>query len=49
MDINKREFYILLPLVICTLFFGLYPLILLNPMHASVYNIVSILNPLLVY
>jgi len=48
-DINKREFFVLLPLFLCTLFFGLYPLFILNYFHGSVYNIVSILNPLLIY
>jgi len=35
-DINKREFYIFSPLILGTLFMGLYPEIFLNSFHISV-------------
>jgi proton-translocating NADH-quinone oxidoreductase chain M len=35
-DITRREFYILLPLIIFTLFFGIFPQILLDTLHTSV-------------
>jgi NADH-ubiquinone oxidoreductase chain 4 len=42
-DISRREFYLLLPLLIGTLFFGFFPNIILNTLHTSVsallYNI----------
>jgi proton-translocating NADH-quinone oxidoreductase chain M len=48
-DINKREFFVILPLVFTTFFFGLYPVIILSPIHGSVYNLITILNPGLIY
>ena len=48
-DLNKREFFVLLPLILSTLFFGIYPIVLLNPMHTSVYNVITLLNPLILY
>jgi NADH:ubiquinone oxidoreductase subunit 4 (subunit M) len=36
MDLNKREFYIFLPLVLGTLLMGLCPKFFLNPIHLSV-------------
>lgn len=38
-DITKREFYVLLPLIFFTLFLGIYPQLILDPMHASVLKI----------
>lgn len=38
-DITRREFAVLLPLIFLTLFLGVYPQILLDPMHASVIKI----------
>ena len=35
-DLNIREFLIFLPLLIATLFVGIYPDVLLNPIHSSV-------------
>jgi len=35
-DLNKREFYIFLPLIIGTLVMGVYPKIFLNPIHMSI-------------
>jgi proton-translocating NADH-quinone oxidoreductase chain M len=44
-DIEKREFFIFLPLLIGTLVMGIYPDIFLNPMHISINNLVdSIIN-----
>jgi NADH-ubiquinone oxidoreductase chain 4 len=39
-DINKREFYILLTLVIATVIFGIYPNIILDGLH---YNVSSLI------
>ena len=42
-DINRREFYILISLLIPTILFGILPNILLNPLHTTIstllYNI----------
>jgi proton-translocating NADH-quinone oxidoreductase chain M len=40
-DIGRREFYVLLPLVILVFFLGIYPDLILNPLHASVLNLVA--------
>jgi NADH-quinone oxidoreductase subunit M len=40
-EINRREFFILLPLVICTIWMGVYPEIFLDTMHISVSSILS--------
>jgi len=48
-DINKREFFAILPLIFATFFFGLYPIIILSPIHSSIYNLLTILNPGLIY
>jgi proton-translocating NADH-quinone oxidoreductase chain M len=40
-DINKREFYIFLPLVLATLFVGIYPEIFLMPMNVSIISLVE--------
>ena len=40
---NKREVAVLSPLVICTLWMGIYPEIFLDVMHASVSNILEII------
>jgi proton-translocating NADH-quinone oxidoreductase chain M len=48
-DLNKREFFIFLPLICATLFFGVYPVILLDPIHTSAYHVTTQLNPLLFY
>lgn len=42
-DLNKREFFVLLPLIIGTLILGLLPDIFLIPLHTSVGNLVEIL------
>lgn len=39
-DINKREFLLLLPLLICTLFFGIIPNYILDFLHISVLNLI---------
>jgi NADH:ubiquinone oxidoreductase subunit 4 (subunit M) len=41
-DINKREAYIFLPLILGTIVIGLYPEIFLNSMHMSVNMLVEI-------
>jgi len=38
-DINNREFSILLPLILCTIWMGLYPEIFLDTFHISITNI----------
>jgi len=38
-DVTRREFYVLLPLIFFTLFLGVYPQLLLDPIHASVIKI----------
>jgi proton-translocating NADH-quinone oxidoreductase chain M len=40
-EINKREFSILIPLVFCTIWVGVYPEIFLDTMHISVTNILT--------
>jgi NADH-quinone oxidoreductase subunit M len=40
-DINKREFYTFLPLILGTLIMGIYPEIFLNPMHMSVNTLIE--------
>jgi len=44
-DINKREFFVFLPLIIGTLYLGLYPEVFLTSLHSSVVNLVEIINP----
>jgi len=43
LDMNKREVAVLFPLVICTLWMGIYPEIFLDVMHVSVSNILEII------
>ena len=43
-DINKREFFTLLPLIIGTLIMGIYPDIFLTPIHFSVNTLVEQIN-----
>jgi proton-translocating NADH-quinone oxidoreductase chain M len=40
-EINKREFLILLPLVFCTIWMGIFPEIFLDTIHVSVTNILT--------
>lgn len=35
-DINRREFFLLISLLLPTMIFGIYPNILLNPLHTSI-------------
>jgi NADH-ubiquinone oxidoreductase chain 4 len=35
-DINRREFIVLLPLILLTILLGVYPQLILEPMHSSV-------------
>ena len=43
-DINRREFYVLFPLIVLTLLLGVYPNIILDTVHASVTNITTFIN-----
>jgi proton-translocating NADH-quinone oxidoreductase chain M len=40
-DVNRREFFILFPFVICIFWMGVYPSIFLESMHLSVSNILQ--------
>lgn len=39
-DIGRKETYVLLPLVFLVLFLGVYPDLILNPLHLSVQNLI---------
>lgn len=39
-DLTKREFYVFLPLILGTLLLGIYPKIFLDPLDASVLNLI---------
>jgi NADH-ubiquinone oxidoreductase chain 4 len=39
-DLNKREFFILLTLVVLTIITGIYPVIILDGLHYSVTSLV---------
>jgi proton-translocating NADH-quinone oxidoreductase chain M len=39
-DINRREFYVFLPLILGTLLMGIYPKVFLDPLDASILNLV---------
>lgn len=41
-DVNRREFAIFVPLIILTLLMGIYPEIFLEPIHASVANLLTV-------
>lgn len=43
-DLNRREFYVILPLVVLTLLLGVYPQIILDSLHASVTGLVMTIN-----
>ena len=40
-DLNRREFFIFLPLIGSVLWMGIYPEVFLNEIHASVYNLLE--------
>ena len=40
-DVNRREFAVLLPLLICTFWMGIYPELFLEPMHLSISNLLQ--------
>ena len=40
-DLNRREFWMMLPLVAATLWMGVYPEVFLNEMHASVAHVLQ--------
>jgi len=46
-DIEKREFYIFLPLLLGTLIMGVYPEIFLDPIHISINNLVDQIKPII--
>jgi len=43
-DINRREFYVLLPLIFLTLFLGIYPDIILDTLHPGVVHILEVVH-----
>jgi proton-translocating NADH-quinone oxidoreductase chain M len=43
-DVNKREFYIFLPLILGTLIMGIFPNIFLDPMHLSISLLLDIMR-----
>ena len=43
-DMNRREFFIQLPLILGTIVMGIYPEIFLDPMHVSVANLIEHVN-----
>lgn len=43
-DLNKREFYILLTLVVFTVLFGIYPALILDGLHYSVSSLIYAVN-----
>ena len=43
-DVNRREFFIQLPLILGTLVMGIYPEIFLDPMHVSIANLIEQIN-----
>jgi proton-translocating NADH-quinone oxidoreductase chain M len=43
-DLNKKEFYIFLPLILGTCFMGLFPNIFLNPIHISVNLLIQLMQ-----
>jgi len=44
-DINRREFFVFLPLIAGTLYMGIYPEVFLTSLHSSVVNLTEIINP----
>ena len=48
-DMYKREVWVFLRLSLGTLGVGIYPVIFLNAIHASTYNLLEIINPILIY
>ena len=46
-DIEKREFYIFLPLILGTLIMGIYPEIFLDPIHVTINNLVNQIKPII--
>lgn len=43
-DINRREFFVLVPLIFLTLFLGVYPNIILDTLHPSVVHILNVVH-----
>jgi NADH-ubiquinone oxidoreductase chain 4 len=42
-DLNRREFWVLLPLAILTLLLGIFPNYILDILHSSVINLTTFL------
>jgi NADH-quinone oxidoreductase subunit M len=40
-DLSRREFYVFVPLIILTLFIGVYPEVFLVPLHVSCQNLIN--------
>jgi len=40
-DMSRRELYTMLPLVVLTLVLGVFPELIIEPMHASVYQLIT--------
>lgn len=47
-DLENREFFVFFPLVVGTIGVGVFPVIFLNPIHASTYNLLEIINSVLI-
>ena len=43
-DVNRREFFVQLPLILGTLVMGIYPEIFLDPMHVTIANLIEQIN-----
>jgi NADH-ubiquinone oxidoreductase chain 4 len=44
-DLSRREFMILLPLLFLILLFGIFPNLILDPLHVSVSNLLHVSPP----
>jgi NADH-ubiquinone oxidoreductase chain 4 len=45
-DLNRREYYMLISLLIPTLVFGILPNVLLTPLHVSVTSLLYVIPPI---
>lgn len=43
-DINRREFFVLFPLIFLTLYLGVYPNVILDTLHPSVVHILNVVH-----
>nr|YP_010152741.1 NADH dehydrogenase subunit 4 [Aureoumbra lagunensis]QQW50389.1 NADH dehydrogenase subunit 4 [Aureoumbra lagunensis] len=44
LDLNKREFFVLLPLLLGTLFLGIFPQAFLEPLHMSIAHLLEVVQ-----